>query len=427
MSAAIEVTPGGDAQHQPLGGAPIAGAMAQRRAQSADDNVIESSFDDESAAQTIKVIDADEQALSDDEAIAIVKEARAVIAKDNRNRAKRTDTAPSKKTEADYQRKCARVDAEIDKLEEPLPSVLLAVMSAYAPKKQTFYAMRAALRWRAIEKVKELLRIQAAMRLEAVRSSRWQVCVKALNTALRELKEIEGITLEAALEYSKLKAKRANSKKYVLPRLEQGWRDDFLIANNRSEMYRVPVLLLRHCGLRPVELENGVEAELVGQKVNVRILGGKVRDGRGQPWRKFSLTAQMLPNWFTALLQDGKKIFTVNGDNMRTHLARISSKLYPRTHSPKRKDIIISAYVFRHALVTDLYLQGWTTEEIAAILGESSAETVAWYGLRPRGASRPLESSAIIKDSVETARDIKSRDKLWLKGVKKNESPKLSK
>ena len=103
---------------------------------------------------------------------------------------------------------------------------------------------------------------------------------------------------------------------------------------------------------------------------------------------------------------------------MRTHLARISAGLYPRKYKEGQEDIILSAYVFRHALVTDLRGEGWTVEEIAAVLGESAAETANRYGLRPQRGSRDAEPSAVVKGSTETCRPVRPADRTWLnKGV----------
>ena len=163
-----------------------------------------------------------------------------------------------------------------------------------------------------------------------------------------------------------------------------------------------------------MELQNGIEAELIGDQVRVQIAGGKVRETAGQPWRRFSLYADRLPAWFVAELKSGKKTFTADADNMRTHIARISAGLYPRKYKEGQQDIILSAYVFRHALVTDLRGDGWTVEEIAAVLGESSAETANWYGLRPQRGSRDAEPSAIVKGSTETCRPVRPPDRTWL-------------
>ena len=85
----------------------------------------------------------------------------------------------------------------------------------------------------------------------------------------------------------------------------------------------------------------------------------------------------------------------------------------------KSSRLRLSAYVFRHALVTELREAGWEEHEIAAVLGESAAETARYYGKRTTaGAVRPVVTS-IVKDSVQTSRAVRvvdtSRLKLLLK------------
>ena len=144
--------------------------------------------------------------------------------------------------------------------------------------------------------------------------------------------------------------------------------------------------------------------------LQVQSRGGDVRfPVDPAPWR-----GNPAKHAVVAELKSGKKTFTADADNMRTHIARISAGLYPRKYKEGQQDIILSAYVFRHALVTDLRGERWTVEEIAAVLGESSAETANWYGLRPQRGSRDAEPSAIVKGSTETCRPVRPPDRTWL-------------
>ena len=77
---------------------------------------------------------------------------------------------------------------------------------------------------------------------------------------------------------------------------------------------------------------------------------------------------------------------------------------------PRKNDILLSAYVFRHALVSDLRAEGWETEDIAAAIGESSAETVKWYGKRwGSGGKRSHKArvSGIDRASLQAARQVR--------------------
>ena len=66
--------------------------------------------------------------------------------------------------------------------------------------------------------------------------------------------------------------------------------------------------------------------------------------------------------------------------------------------------MILSAYLFRHALVTEMREEGWDTSDIASVIGESTADTVAWYGMRRRGGGSVKPTKvAIVLDSIQTA------------------------
>ena len=98
-------------------------------------------------------------------------------------------------------------------------------------------------------------------------------------------------------------------------------------------------------------------------------------------------------------------------DGLRAHLARLSVKLFPRRRRAGKQDVILSAYLFRHSLVTELREEGWDVCDIAAVIGESTADTVAWYGMRRRrsGSVKP-KKVAIVAGSIQTAVPVRPLD-----------------
>ena len=413
-SAANDVTHKEDAQHPAQGGAAFAGAVATRRTQSAAANVIEAGFEGDENSSWARAVADNCPEVSDDDVIEVLKRARGMLVEDKASRARRRDTAPSQSTRDTYQRKCNLIDASVAAFQDPWAPLLQLVMAHYAPRRQSFFVMRAALKWRALGRVRSQIRTLALMQRTGRRDADWYLGVRDLSRMNTELQQILDLDRSSCLELSDRAAVRSKSKKSTLRRLKPGWRDIFLIANEHSETYKRAGVLMRFCGFRPRELELGVEAELIGDQVRVQIAGAKVRETAGQPWRQFSLHAAKLPAWFVAELKSGKKTYTADADNMRQHLVRISAKLYPRKYKDGTPDIILSAYVFRHALVTDLRAEGWSVEDIAAVLGESAAETASWYGFRPQRGSRNAEPSAVVQGSTETCRPIRPPDRTWL-------------
>jgi len=402
------------AKHPTQGGAAFAAAVATRRVQSAEAVVIEGEFEGEGISSSKSGDVEGYPELSDAEAFEIVKRARSMLVTDKESRARRKDTPPGPSTRDTYQRKCKLVDAWMAAIQDPCDTPLKVVVSQYAPHKQSFCVMRAALKWRAIARVRSQLQALAAMQRERLCDAGWHRGLRELSRMASELQQVLDLDHAECLELSQREAVRGKSKKNTLRRLKPGWRDVFLAANEHSETYKRAGVLMRFCGLRPLELEFGVEAQLVGDQVSVQIVGAKVRETAGQPWRRFSLRANMLPAWFVAELKPGKKIYTADADNMRRHLVRISAKLYPRKYKEGQQDIILSAYVFRHALVTDLRADGWSIEDIAAVLGESASETANWYGFRSQRGTRDAEPSAAVQGSTETSRPVRPPDRSWL-------------
>jgi hypothetical protein len=95
---------------------------------------------------------------------------------------------------------------------------------------------------------------------------------------------------------------------------------------------------------------------------------------------------------------------------MRSHLGRLSTAVLNPEYRKNGCQENLSAYLFRHALVTQMRESGWESDEIAVAIGESSAETTRLYGLRVRGGKKPKVPIAMEKNSVAAARAVKPAD-----------------
>lgn len=372
--------------------------------------------------------------LSQAQAFDIVVQARTLSTADKARRKKRQDTPASDKTRADYRGKCVLMDGALEKLQgqdRPVSSQDLAqVLSSYAAKKSSFYKMYAAYRWRALDRLNELLMVQNAMQAVGDRSKRWLDCVAELEAAMAAFKAIDTVSHENCLALSGVKVVRSQSKKEVLRRLQPGWFEAFLAQSEKSKPHRSPALLMCLCGFRPEELSAdrhlkrglvpGIEARLTDEYVIVKIPGAKVRRTAGQPERSFSLRRDALPAWFIEELAaaGGTRTYTAKPDNIARHFTRVSERLYPRKHLKKPRDILISPYVFRHFLVTNLRDAGWETEEIAVVLGESVGDTVRHYGLGRRTASKNPRVSEVVRGSASGTREVRPVDRSGLKAVR---------
>ena len=177
--------------------------------------------------------------------------------------------------------------------------------------------------------------------------------------------------------------------------------------------------------MRPKELATGVTLTASDQGVEVHIAGAKVRETAGQPWRTFTLKAEHIPEWFVRDVKEKRKLMVrADEDPLRAHLGRLSNRVfYPNEKGASRSSksrLKLSAYVFRHALVTEMREDGWETRDIAAVIGESSAETVRLYGTRVRTRSKSPKVVAIDVKSVQAARPVRVVDLSGLNAVLTN-------
>jgi len=355
------------------------------------------------------------------EAVEIVASAKAHLRDEEAARRVRRDTPASAKTIADYERKCRQVDAEMGALVEPWGDRLEQVMCRHAPIKQTFYAVRSALKWRALTQLQHRLDELEALRLEVPGPAACLRSVESLRVAVCTLKSVLALNRENCLQLSDQKPRTSRSKKKLFPRLKEGWQDRFLSANESSPTYRMAGVLLRHLGLRPVELENGVELKRTATGIQVQIVGGKVRSTAGQPLRSFTLRADMLPAWFVKQVEECEVArVRVDPDRLRRHLARLTERVFGlpcRATDLTGPNLVLSAYLFRHSIVTELRQAGWATQDIASVIGESSSATVRFYGIRSRPNAKTPKTVALMRDSIQVARPVRSVDRSGLNVV----------
>lgn len=340
-------------------------------------------------------------------AFAIIAAARDRVRRSDAERKERQDTDASTASIADYAKKYAQVDAELQNREEDLEEGLRLFFDRHAPKKQTFQAYQSALRARTLARVRDLLKAQDKLQREKASPELWSGTVWLLAWALRDLQAVDGIDRSESLERTGQQPAGSSSKRRLLYKLDPEWRNRFLRVDQRSSTYRMAGVLLRFAGVRPQELQEGIRLRYSDRGIRVLVRGAKVRDTAGQPWRTFLLDVAKLPRWFVDEVRAQKRV-VVSADiaRHRSHLGRESGPVLNPQHRASRESWRLSAYVFRHALATDLRESGWDTGQIAAVLGEQSAATLRWYGLKNRGTSH-AGPVAIIAQSVRVPRAVK--------------------
>jgi hypothetical protein len=363
--------------------------------------------------------------MSDERAREIVVAARARIRANEDIRRARKDTAPSEQTLDDYRKRCETLDAVVRASGKGQPDALRTALAQYAGAPQSFQKMKSAVRTLTLGRIKLLLsqqdkqqRARGAAATEGEWRPKWLALVAMLQWGLADLQVVDGSNRDECLKSEGLSPKPSKSKRKDVPRLDSGWRDRFLHLNERSATYRDAGVVLRFAGVRPLELEHGVRLRWTDRGIRVRVTGAKVREIAGQPWRSFSLDPAELPAWFVELLPKNRSlVLKAQADPMRSHLRRQSQPVINPAEKRSIAHIKLSAYTFRHALVSDLRAAGWTPEDIAPVIGESSARTANLYGsAHTTGTVRP----AIVAGSIRVPRPVKALDRSGLRQFAKS-------
>lgn len=366
------------------------------------------------------------------EAVSIIKVVRTTLQEIAAVRAYRKDTEPGETTIADYQKRLKYLEPLFEHTVSKSSQIPWTdAFDMLNVSKSTFSQYRSAIKWGCTGRLTKLLAAQDQMQRTQGQSLQWFRDVKALEEIWYEYQEICSLSYDEyrgqedwpPTRLEKTHAKK--SKKHVLKNLPDGWQEQFDFVNEQSPTYRYAGVMLRYCGMRAAELERGVQVKWTEQGVDVHIQGAKVRETAGQPWRSFLLNPQLLPQWFVGELKEqGTLNISAISDNMRTHLQRLSETVFNPEQRKNGCKETLSAYMFRHALVTEMRESGWTSEEMAAVIGEWSAETIRHYGTRVRSGKKIKPDVAVIKDSVQTARPVKPADTQELQNLKNRKPAK---
>lgn len=298
---------------------------------------------------------------------------------------------PSMATQAAYQRDLARLFAGATAIR----------------RRSTHYRYRAALSWYFRTCASALLD-QMRERAEAGQQDvpgHVSVQVGVLSDGL-SLVEPGSDNIEDNLEHGRRSSferqAAATSKKDGLRWLPEDWRQQMLGANWADAERWGPLCILFLTGLRPAELEQGVEVSLniSGDLLKIRIVGAKVRAGRGQPWRelvfampKDSVVTQLRD--MLGLIPGAKPVHVAYPKNKLRAIMRQTNvvlfKEMPLGPSP------VSA---RHQLAADMKRMHWPQVQIAHALGHRSITTQEHYGHKRfgrRGSVLPKSVTAAIK------------------------------
>lgn len=367
-----------------------------------------------------------------EEAFNIIRSVRAALKEINADRQRRKDTQAGEATLADYQK---RLNYLLPLFEHSISKASQIpwtdTFDMFNVSRSTFSQYRSVIKWYSTETLQKLLKDQDQIQRSQGQDRHWYRAVQKLRDALHEFKEVLSLSYDEYRGQENWPAKRLTkdhppkSKKHALKKLPEGWPERFDFLNEQSPTYRLAGVLLRFCGLRPAELERGVDVSWTAQGVQVLIHGAKVRATAGQPWRSFTFESALLPAWFVEELQKSQVVqskptmhIQVNSDNLRAHLRRMSGAVFNPDNRKNGCRETLSSYLFRHAFATQMREAGWDSTDIAAAMGHRNAKSTSVYGPRVRGGKKAKPAVAIDKSSVQAARVVKKADTQGLQKVK---------
>jgi integrase len=391
-------------------------AMPATTAHAGIDYVIDDLLDDEPNPSPLPAYAAEIFGMSQDHVHELLWRVEEYLAMDAASRQARLNTPPSQRTIKLYGKKMQSMVVQFNQAADYTGDLAVDLLATYARSKETFKVMKAALKWHLMRRIQ--FRVAELRKLALVGEPLPAHSYLSMEAAFNAVRRLGPLIRTTCLALAQQTSNLTGSTRSTPKALTNGERERFLLEVERSPTYRLAGVVLNFCGMRPEELHKGVEIEwLAPGSLLVNIRGAKVRKGiSGQRWRRMRLKAEALPNWFVNHVHDNKAVtVTAEPDAMRAYLGRLSPVVLglPRNGKAPR----LSAYAFRHALVTDLRDEGRTTEEIAAVIGELSAETVAYYGLHRRGRGKFRPRVAIERDSVQTADAVKPLNRSGLQAV----------
>jgi len=229
---------------------------------------------------------------------------------------------------------------------------------------------------------------------------RWFASISALANYLAIMK---GVPPENKVPIEKRTPRK--SKRTVVRKLPEGWHAKLL--SKVPEQYSLVSLVNAVTGCRPAEIHRGVEIWVDGDILVTRILGAKLKENAGLPWRELEWDlkdAHEIVQRLAQLVDAGDGRMTVGLADPKRYSSAVRTA--GRRAWPKRSESV-TPYCFRHASAS----AGKSTmsrEDVAVQMGHQSTATASTYG----AASMGRKTQGLAPNRVRTAPEFKVRDKI---------------
>ena len=228
----------------------------------------------------------------------------------------------------------------------------------------------------------------------------WFACIRRLNRYL-------AVARQAPLDNPVSVTSRTprKSKRSTVAKLPSSWHTKLL--SHMPSAYSSVALVNAVTGCRPAEIKRGITFRMVGTTLVARILGVKLKEGSGLPWRELEwdlADPHPLVKTIAGLVGENNGPWTVTLEDAKRYSSAVRTA--GRRAFPKLRDSV-TPYCFRHAAAS----AGKATmsrDEVAIQLGHQSNATASTYGSTGMGR----KSAGLAPDRVRTAPGIQVRDKI---------------
>lgn len=204
------------------------------------------------------------------------------------------------------------------------------------------------------------------------------------------------------------KVSKPNSRKHFIKKLPDGWLDKFFLfkrkkndeqkETNQGDIVFALALSIA-TGLRPIELENGVNVHKNGAEIEIEIQGAKYSKNefgiseRGLQKRcitinpEYSLASKYIYDTAHEILKDSRynSFFFRYGRESLRKIMGYTTKSFFRECYPEKNPVPVSPYSFRHMFAASLKSdESLTDVQIAQALGHLSTESMKCYAKKFR-------------------------------------------
>jgi integrase len=170
------------------------------------------------------------------------------------------------------------------------------------------------------------------------------------------------------------RTRKGKSARKGFATLDVNWRE--ILVQHAGKNSRLPMAVMAISGIRPSELELGVElTEAPDDTLAVRVQGTKVSKGKGQKTRTlfFRTDQSSMIRWIVSCVKQAGGLLRVGRKprQLRKDVAAASKRASYKLLKP---------YSFRHAVASDLKASDTDKVDLAAVLGHQSTATQKKYG-----------------------------------------------